>query len=189
MLSEHEQSLFACGSSQQAWKSFVPQHLAGTWLLKAHNDKMQCNLMQLQPCLLKVISELFSSVVMGTVSVMVDCCLMAPAVCSLDGAAQRATFAGEELIISRCTQPAEQLARLIRIMTLYFVTVERGVKKVLCYLPPPPKKKTKKACHHNSRKDDKWSRGLLGNRCQTSRHQSEPLSLGSGDKVKPATLG
>lgn len=104
------ESLFACGSSQQAWKRFEPQQLAGKWLLKAYNDKMQCNLMQLQPCLLKVISELFSSVVMGTVSLMVDCCLMAPAVCLLDGAAQTASCAGEELIISMYTQPAEQLA-------------------------------------------------------------------------------
>lgn len=66
--------------------------------------------MQLQPCLLKVISELFGSVVMGTVSLMADCCLMAPVVCLLDRAAQTASFAGEELIIIMYTQPAEQLA-------------------------------------------------------------------------------
>lgn len=39
-------SVFGCGSSQQTcWMMFVPQQLHGKWLMKAHNDKMQCNLM------------------------------------------------------------------------------------------------------------------------------------------------
>lgn len=135
------ESLFACGSSQQAWKRFGPQQLAGKCLLKAYNDKMQCNLMQLQPCLLKVISELFSSVVMGTVSLMADCCLMAPAVCLLDRAAQTASFAGEELIISMYTQPAEQLATVNQDYDIILCKCRGRCQERKLLTPPPQKKK------------------------------------------------
>lgn len=51
-LSEHEQAVdfYLDATPQARWMIFVP---------KADNDKMQCNIMELQPRLQKVISELF----------------------------------------------------------------------------------------------------------------------------------